>query len=194
MRPTFVVHVFLAHVIAWAMTWAAVRTAHADEATVRREDQFKAAYLFNFVQFVEWPAKAAGVAGGSPADVLTVCFAGGDGVYAVLAAGIENKRAGNHHLAVRQLAARVDAALDGCNVLYEDSAASGGNVKAGAGNLPILTVSDAKTFLQSGGMIELFMDGNRLRFRINVENAQKAGLHISSDLLQLAAGVEGSVH
>jgi hypothetical protein len=51
-------------------------------------------------------------------------------------------------------------------------------------------VSDAKEFLRNGGIIELFTDENRLKFNINVDNAHRAGLRISSSLLQLAAAVE----
>jgi hypothetical protein len=43
---------------------------------------------------------------------------------------------------------------------------------------------------RNGGMIEISLATNRLRFNINVDNAQKAGLRISSNLLQLAAVVE----
>ena len=171
MLPPFVVSVLV--------SCCCVGLAVADEVAIRREDQFKAAYLFNFVQFVDWPVTVA-------PDVLTVCFSGGAGVYAVLAAGIEDKHVGNRRLAVR----RTSAGVDSCNVLYLD-AATVATAPSTAG-LPILTVSDSEAFARNGGMIELFMDGNRLRFRINVGNAQKAGLRISSDLLRLAAAVEGS--
>lgn len=154
----------------------------ADETSARRENQLKAAYLFNFVKFVEWPAAV-------PADVLTVCFSGGDGVHDALASGIENKRVGTRRLAVRRLQDIGTAA--GCNVLYLDAAVAPASPRMSRENgPPILTVSDAKAFARNGGMIELFTDSNRLRFIINVDNAQKAGLRISSSLLQLAAAVE----
>lgn len=158
-----------------AGTIAAVR---ADDASARREDQLKAAYLFNFVKFVEWP-------GASLPDFLTVCFAGGDGVHEALAAGIESKQVGTRQLSVRQL--RGSDPVTNCNVLYIEAAV---RVPPHAPELPILTVSDAKAFAQNGGIIELFTDNNRLRFSINVDNAQRAGLRVSSSLLQLAASVE----
>ena len=55
----------------------------------------------------------------------------------------------------------------------------------------MLTVSDGNGFAHSGGTIELFTQQNRLRFIINLENARHAGLRISSNLLQLAASIEG---
>jgi hypothetical protein len=53
----------------------------------------------------------------------------------------------------------------------------------------VLTISDAKNFAANGGMIELFTENHRLRFRINARSAHRAGLRISSDLLKLAVGV-----
>ncbi|MET0986309.1 MAG: YfiR family protein [Steroidobacteraceae bacterium] len=149
--------------------------------TISREDQFKAAYLFNFLKFVDWPPSVAN-------DVLTVCVIGADGVHDTLASGIESKRAGARRLTVRQL--DTHASLDGCNVLYAEARDAPSDQRlASASQLSILTVSDASSFLLHGGMIELFTDSNRLRFNINVDNTQRAGLRISSNLLQLAAQV-----
>jgi hypothetical protein len=156
--------------------------AGAADATMQRTDQLKAGYLLNFAKFVEWPASV-------PADLLTVCFVGGKGVRDALASGIDTKMAGERHLAVRAISESESPA--GCNVLYLDAALmpDGAHEPNTAGS-PILTVSDAKAFAHIGGMIELFSDANHLRFNINVASAQKAGLHISSSLLQLAAAVE----
>jgi YfiR/HmsC-like len=153
----------------------------AEESAARREAQLKAGYLFNFMKFIDWPASV-------PANLLTVCFQGGQGVRDALSSGIEDKVVGERHLTVRTLSAS-DTPV-GCNVLYLDAAMLPNGVPAPpAGEAPILTVSDAKDFARSGGMIELFTDANHLRFNINVASAQKAGLRISSNLLQLAAVV-----
>jgi hypothetical protein len=156
-------------------------TSAAPEVVERREAQFKAAYLFNFVKFVDWPSNAS--------DVITVCFVGGDGVFDALSEGIEAKRIGNRQLAVRRLEAT--ASPDDCNAIYLDES-TGAEISTviAAKEAPILTISDAKAFTAKGGMIELFTDSNRLRFNINVDAAQKAGLRISSSLLQLAATVK----
>lgn len=159
---------------------AGVRAAEAD-ATAARESQLKAAYLFNFVKFVEWPGPAE--------DELTVCFIGGQGIYDALAIGIEAKRVGTRRLALRRLDRSASAA--GCNALYADAAAIPGSPQlADSAARPILTVSDTREFVRNGGIIGLFIESNRLRFTINIANAQKAGLRISSNLLQLAASVE----
>lgn len=158
-----------------------VHAAAADDSAAR-ENQLKAAYLFNFVKFVEWPAAAAD-------DTLTVCFIGAQGVYDALATGIETKRVGTRRLAVRRLDKAASA--PGCNVLYADSTVvDAAAVLADSAARPILTISDTREFARNGGIIGLFTDSNRLRFSINIANAQKAGLRISSNLLQLAASVE----
>lgn len=165
------------------LTLVASSSTHAADP-VDREDQFKAAYFFNFLKFVEWPASVA-------SDELTVCVVGSDGVYAALADNIDSKRAGTRRLSVRHLTH--SAPTVGCNALYVEAMPELAPVTATpASAAPILTVSDANGFTRRGGMIELFTSRNRLRFTINVDNAHKAGLRISSNLLQLAAQVEGS--
>jgi YfiR/HmsC-like len=155
----------------------------ADEADVRRETQLKSAYLLNFVKFVEWPMAA------TPDEPLTVCFLGASGMRETLEAGIESKHVGTRPLAVRQI--EKSDKTDRCNVLYvEEKWALTLQSASHEPRLPILTVSDAREFAQHGGIIELFTDENHLRFIINVDNAHRAGLRISSELLQLAAVVE----
>jgi hypothetical protein len=166
---------FIAVLAALVLATAAV---HADDVQ-HREDQFKAAYLFNFMKFVEWPTASAAT------DTLTVCFLGGAGVHEALATGIEAKRVGARRLIARQL--DQPAGIASCEVLYADAASVNPSLAAG---LPVLTVSDAPQFAARGGMIELFTENHRLRFVINVAHVHKAGLRISSDLLKLAASVQ----
>ena len=148
------------------------------DAVAQREDEFKAAYVINFVKFVEWPERVA-------RDPLTICLVGAEGVQQALTFGIEKKRAGAKHLVALQAADAPAAAS--CNVLYID--ASMASDYAFGQQRAVLTISDAKNFAANGGMIELFTENHRLRFRINADNAQRAGLRISSDLLKLAVGV-----
>ena len=164
------------------LTSLAGATCASAADAISREDQFKAAYLFNFLKFVEWPASV-------PSDVITVCFVGASGLYDTLAPGIEEKRASSRRIALRRLEA--DAEPRGCHVVYiEGSVLARGATKAlGDGSQPILTVSDAPHFSVTVGIIELFTMDNRLRFRINATHAHKVGLRISSSLLQLAAEV-----
>ncbi|MDY6948824.1 MAG: YfiR family protein [Pseudomonadota bacterium] len=162
---------------ALAMLTTAAVSAPPDDV-VQREDQFKAAYVFNFVKFVAWPEDTA-------ADPLLVCFVGAERVYGAFTATIDRSRPGMRRLAALQIA---DASPAGtCNVLYIDAATASGYALPHAPN--VLTISDADGFAANGGMIELFTENHRLRFVINVGSAQQAGLRISSDLLKLAVDV-----
>lgn len=162
-------------------TAVAPSTPLAGETASTREQQLKAAYLVNFLNFIEWPSASNGP--------IVVCFAGADGVRAALEKGIESRRVGARALAVQRVTGADE--VNGCGLLYlEAQQVTGSNglllraVPAG-----VLTVSDSEAFVRDGGMIELFTESNRLRFKVNLANAQRAGLRISSSLLQLAASV-----
>jgi hypothetical protein len=156
--------------------------SEADEADVRRETQLKSAYLLNFVKFVEWPPTTS-------ADTpLIFCFLGGLRMRETLENGIESKRVGSRPLTLRQI--QTPGETEGCSVLYVEEKWASNLAAPRDPPPPMLTVSDAKGFAHNGGIIELFTNENRLKFIINVDNARRAGLRISSGLLQLAAGVE----
>jgi hypothetical protein len=149
-----------------------------------REAQLRAGYLLNFLKFVEWPA-----AGSS--DPLTICFVGGAAIRDSLVVGMGTRGIGTHPLLTRALGARTPA--DGCQVLYVEAGAPFSDAYAsGSATSSLLTVSDVQNFIHRGGIIELFAENNRLRFNVNLDNAHRAGLKISSSLLQLASHVEGN--
>jgi YfiR/HmsC-like len=168
----------------WSLSVLAAATAartSADEEAPSRLDQLMAGYVLNFTKFVEWPEAAR------PQD-LTICVAGNEGLYEALLSGATSASVGSRHVTVR----KVDDAPStrGCHVLYIEPA-SALHLAQLTVPAPMLTVSDGSGFAHAGGTIELFTQQNRLRFIINLENAKRAGLRISSNLLQLAASVEG---
>ena len=146
-----------------------------------RADQIKAAYLFNFVKFVEWPA-------GALHEAIEICFAGAPGVHKSLQGAAGDKRIGSRRVAVRALT-NVES-LGSCAVVYIAEDAATNEQLLVQARVTSLTVSDAANFTRRGGAIQLFTEENRLRFVVNVENARRAGLRISSNLLKLASNVE----
>jgi hypothetical protein len=149
-----------------------------------REDHLRAGYLLNFAKFVEWPRLGA-------TDVLTICFVGAAGIRDSFTAGSAGKQVGTHSFVTRALSAR--ASPEGCQLLYVEAAAPFAREYIGAlANPALLTVGDAQDFMKDGGIVELFSDSNRLRFNVNLDNARRAGLRISSSLLQLASRVEST--
>lgn len=154
-------------------------TACAADAAIEREAQLAAAYVFNFMKFVEWPAQAN-------ANVLQVCFVGAQHVRDALANATADKSIGRRRIVVRSLAGEDSAAP--CQVIYVDEQSElGSRVLGGAATL---TIGEAPKFTRQGGIIQLYTEHNRLRFAINVDNAKRAGLTVSSNLLQLATRVE----
>lgn len=157
-----------------------VTAAWADDSSARRADQLKAGYVFNFAKFVEWSPTAE-------TTPLNVCFFGAPRIYDAFLTGIDKKRVGARSLSARQILTAEEA--ESCDVLYVDAQALHDEREL-LKTPRLLTVSDAKAFGRNGGMIELFTDSNRLRFNVNVGNAHRAGLRISSSLLELAATVD----
>jgi hypothetical protein len=149
----------------------------ADETADNREAQLKAAYIFNFVKFVEWLARP-------PTDAIRVCFSGAPSVHGALAAATVDKEVSGRRIAVRSLGR--GEPMDECEVLYIDGES------AAIEHVPVrvLTIGDAKDFTRGGGVIQLYTESNRLRFVVNVDNAKRAGLQVSSHLLKLATRVE----
>lgn len=178
MRVTWIVRLALALMLAVLCVCFPDVACAADSARV---EELKAAYLFNFAKLVEWPPPTA-------AEALTICFMGASGVHDAFA-----RAAGEKHVSGRSIVVKPVTTPEtrlGCHVLYIDAAVAERVQRAEAALPGALTVSDAQDFAARGGMIELFSEGNRLRFNINLPSAQRAGLRISSSLLQLAAHIE----
>jgi hypothetical protein len=169
-------------VFAVLLLLAAARTpiARADDVDVGREDQLKAAYLFNFAKFVEWPSNAKGS--------IRVCFIGAPGVHASLTASVAGKKIGTRAIETSLL--QVTESRAGCDIIYLDAALAANVLVQDVEVSRALTVSEADDFTRRGGVIRLFQHDNRLRFDVNLDNARRASLKISSNLLKLASRVE----
>jgi len=160
---------------------AALWSAGAATADPPSEAAVKAAFVYNFAKFVEWPANTAAK------DAMTLCVAGTRPELAASLDGLAGKSVQGHPLEVKN---NVDVAdLHTCHVLYlgNDARPLAGQARGQAG---LLTVGDIPGFAQSGGMIGLFSEGNKIRFEVNPRRAEAAGLKISSQLLKLAKVVE----
>ena len=144
----------------------------------------KAAYLYNFTKFVEWPDSSL-----QSSDVdITVCVLGDDPFGDALS-DIRGKVVGKRTVAIRHIVGIKQ--IRSCQVLFiSDSEADRLEPALDAARTAhVLTVSDIPQFGRSGGMIALFTDQDRVRFTINEGAAKQAGLKISSHLLKLATVV-----
>lgn len=151
--------------------------AHAQAPT--SDSAVKAAMLYNFTKFIEWPAR-------TPAGPLTLCVIGQTTIADALAQAVRSKSTDGRPLDV--IAIGSDKPLGMCDVVFVD--ASETQRAAPALRIlrtrPVLTVSDSKDFARTDGISEFFAEGGRLRFVINTDAAGRAGLQISSRLLGLA--------
>jgi hypothetical protein len=149
---------------------------------VSGEYQLKAAFLYNFAKFVEWPAGAFP----SEAAPVTICVYGEDPFGRTLEELVRNERIGNRPLEVR----RPDSLgrLGECHILYvsRSERAREGEVVSSLGEAPVLTVGESESFLRSRGMIGFFLEENKVRFQVNLDAAESSRLKISSKLLRLA--------
>lgn len=156
--------------------------ARALEAT---EPAIKAAFLYKFGFFVEWP-QASFASGDSP---INLCIVGDDTFGALLDDTVKGKKIGNRTVAVR----RMDAVTknSGCHILYLPGAADARAVQtlAALKGSNVLTVTDEKSN-GDGGIISFVMKDNRVRFDIDDAAAASGGLAIDSRLLNLALAVK----
>jgi hypothetical protein len=141
----------------------------------------RAAFVYNFTKFTEWPADAL-----PPGQRLVLCIAEADDVADALEQIIKAHGADRVELTVEILApgARVRA----CHLLYIGTAAPKRIVEleAAVQGAAVLTVSNADRFAETGGIAQLIEDKERMRFAINIAAATRARLKLSSKLLSLA--------
>jgi hypothetical protein len=151
------------------------------------EYQIKAAFLFHFGQFVEWPPEALKDAD-SP---LTYCTIGEDPFHGSLEVALSGKTIGARVLRVQHF--RKPQEIQGCQVLFIGAGERKllPAILAGVKGDSVLTVGESEHFVQDGGMIGFCLEENKIRFEINLEVAQKAKFRISSRLLALAQSVIG---
>ena len=157
---------------------AAVAPALARAAS---EYQVKAVFLFNFAQFVVWPAQALG----PPDAPFSICIVGEDPFGAGLEATVRGENVQGHPFAIRRYRNPGDIE-SACHIVFiaDSPAAELEHIVRAVGDRAILTVSDIDHSAERGAMIQFTSEHNRLRLRINVAAAKAAGLTISSKLLR----------
>jgi len=146
------------------------------------EYQIKAAFLFNFAKFVEWPPQAFPETN-SPIviGVLGKNVFGND-----LETTIRDKTVNNRRFKFKNFTSATE--VTNCHILFVSSSEKDNFVKivGGLQKVSVLTVSDTDGFIKAGGMINFTFEGAKIRFEISDEAAKKAGLQVSSKLLSLS--------
>jgi hypothetical protein len=148
------------------------------------EYKLKAAFLYHFSQFVDWPAQSfsdrkspfvVGVLGKNPF---------GDD----LGQTVQGKTVGSHVLVVKEFNSLAEA-TNNCQILFISSSEQSRfpEIFSRLAGANILTVGEADNFDEAGGMIHFVLEGTKIRFEINEAAATRANLKISAKLLSLAS-------
>ncbi|HEX8987309.1 MAG TPA: YfiR family protein [Rhodocyclaceae bacterium] len=142
-------------------------------------EEVRAAMVFSFLRFTEFPADAA-----ADPRRLRLCFSVGDANQAEALQALAGRKLGNRELTV----VRLGNAADDCQVLYTDSRQRWNAAQDSRIGTP-LTISNYRGFVGDGGMIEIDMQSDGNRFEINLAQARQARLRLSPQLLRLARQV-----
>jgi hypothetical protein len=150
------------------------------------EPDVKAAFIYNFTKFVEWPPSAI-----SP-ERFRLCSVGDPKVAAALAAIIEGESAAGRPLALAQ--PQTDDEARQCQILYISAGDPDRSARllAAVRQAPVLTAGDGPRFAQQGGAVGFLLEDNRVRFDINMSAVERAGLKVSSKLLRIARHIHGA--
>lgn len=149
------------------------------------EHEVKAAYVYRFLSYVEWPGNAAPPSGAP----LAIGVLGADDVAAQLEEIVPGRRVQGRPISVRRV--REGEPLAGLQVLYVGRAAAAMLPRL-AGAPGLLVVSDAPDALEHGATIALVQSEGRVRFRVALDDAERRGLRISSRMLAVAESVRGA--
>lgn len=155
----------------------------------------KAGFIYNFANLVQWPSTSFSEAD-SP---IVIAILGEDGFGTTLDRVLQGKKSDGHPFVVKRFRSVSELVKSignprECQILYVGSSAlpeSSEAIRVVKG-LPILTIGKIPGFAKNGGIINLVLEDNRIRFEVNVQAAKDADLNISSRLLALARIVQSS--
>jgi len=160
--------------------------AHAQESSVSSEYLIKAGFIYNFANLVQWPSTAFT----QPDSPIVIGILGEDPFGTVLDRVLAGKKVNGRIFLVKRLKSIPD--LKECHIVFVSSSEMAHLAEAIhlVKGMPILTIGEIPGFAKRGGIINLFLEDNKVHFEVNVEAAKEADLNISSRLLALARIVQ----
>src|SRR6266581_8438806 len=141
-----------------------------------REYEIKAAYLYNFIKYVDWP---------SYGDTISIGVLGND-PFGTALAPLNGKIVKGRRLLIKHLDSVREAQQ--CQIIFVSSSEKQRlqEIFESLKSARVLTVGETQGFADGGGIINFIEENNKVRFEINAEAARRTGLNISSELLKLA--------
>ena len=146
------------------------------------EYKVKAAFLYNFPKFVEWPAQAFK----SPADPIVIGVLGRNPFHEALSDALAGKNINGRRFEIREISEASQAA--GCQMIFFAASERKRNAELlkEIGMMGILTIGETANFAEDGGVVNFKIEGGNVRLQINLDAARRQQLHISAKLLSLA--------
>jgi YfiR/HmsC-like len=168
--------------------FAAARQPVGAQSRTAGEYEVKAAFLYNFAKFIDWPD---GSFAGSRAP-FSICVLGADPFGSTLDSALREKTIGSHPVTLARL--RDAAQARRCQMVFVSSSESRrlSEIEDRLRGASVLLVGDFPGFASAGGALQFIIEDNRVRFLINTDAAQRAGLRLSSKLLSVARVVHDS--
>jgi YfiR/HmsC-like len=157
--------------------------AHAQSSRV---DQLKAAFVYNFTKFIEWPPQS--FAGANAAIVIGVL--GDSSMAAVLTDVVRDRKVNGRPVVVRTIQSADDAASAHVLFVSATEISRWSQMQMAVETRPVVTVGESPSFARSGGTINFVVQDDKLRFEINMTAAERSGVKISAQLQKLAAAVQ----
>jgi hypothetical protein len=151
------------------------------------EVALKGAFLFNFVRFATWPADAL-----PSSPTLSACVVGDRAVGEAFTKAVMGRPLDGRTVVVSII--EPGLAMPACHVLYLSGLprTQVAQIITAQRETPVLTVSDLDGFAAMGGIVEVFVETGKMKFRVNPKSAKRSRVQISSRLLVLADLVEES--
>ena len=150
------------------------------------EYDMKAAYLFNFAKFINWPEGSFA----KEDQPIQICVLGRDDFGDALGRVSRGRTVQGRAVEIKKLAGggASDAQARSCNILFVSRSESGreADLLSVVGERPVVTVGEVEGFTEIGGVFNYVAEGSRVRFELNRKSAASKGLSVSSRLVRLA--------
>jgi uncharacterized protein DUF4154 len=162
------------------VSFIVVAPLRSDETRPPTEYEVKAAFIYNFARYIQWPKES---------DInkpFVIGVIGKDPFGVVLDDSVRGQKVQGRPVAIKRFT-KIDDVPD-CDILFV-SASENGHLYQILGALrqaPVLTIGEVDKFAELGGMINLTTEDKRIRFEVNVQAMERAGLKAGSQLLRLA--------
>lgn len=152
---------------------------------VYEEYEVKAAFIYNFMLFVDWPNET----GKKPEDPYTICVLGEDPFGKFLDAIAKTKKVNTRPIKIQRIKTLEE--FQSAHILFISKSEQRNlkKVLETVGGKPVLTIADFPGFADNGGVLEFLLINNRVNFRVNEKIANQAKLRLSAQLLNLAVEI-----